>query len=294
LIIVKLIGGLGNQMFQYALGQHLAMKNNSTLKLDIQGFKNYKLRNYDLNCFNIQENIARSKDLMCVSLPSDRFIHKIGKHLEVKLTGVQQIQYIKEQKSDFQPEILSLGDNIYLDGYWQSEKYFLDIENIIRNEFSIVNPLTSTSQNIAEQIKGCESVSIHVRRGDYVSNPVANQILGVCSLDYYNSAIQLMNKKLKCPHYFIFSDDLAYMETIFKDNSSVSIVSHNNLDKNNDFQDLYLMSLCQHQIIANSTFSWWAAWLNRNKYKIVIAPEKWFKDKSMNSNDLIPKNWITI
>lgn len=276
-------------MFQYALGRHLAMKNNSTLKLDIQGFKDYKLRNYDLNCFNIQENIATSKDLTCVSLPSDKFIRKLGKHMEIRIIGVQQIQYIKERKLNFQPEILSLGDDIYLDGYWQSEKYFLEIEDVIRKEFSLVNTLTSASQDIAEQIKDCESVSIHVRRGDYVSDPKTNSVHGVCGVEYYYSAIDVINKKIDSPHFFIFSDDLNWACCNIKIDAPTIYVRSNNCLK--DYEDMYLMSKCKHHIIANSSFSWWGAWLNENPEKIVIVPRKWFNSKNMDTKDLVPVKW---
>ena len=292
LIIVKLIGGLGNQMFQYALGRYLAMKNNSTLKLDIQGFKNYKLRNYDLNCFNIQENIATSKDLLGVSLPSDRFIRKLGKYVEMRITGFQQIQYIKEQNSDFQPEILSLGDNVYLEGYWQSEKYFSDIKNIIQKEFDFVDPLTSTSQDLAERIQNCEAVSLHVRRGDYVSDPKTNNVHGVCEVEYYCSAISMINKEVDSPHYFIFSDDPEWACSNIKPNAPTTYVKNNECLK--DYEDMYLMSMCKHNIIANSSFSWWGAWLNKNPGKIVIAPKKWFNLKNMDTQDLVPDKWYKL
>jgi len=292
MIIVKLIGGLGNQMFQYAVGRRLAYKYNTELKLDIQGFKDYKLRNYSLNNFNIVENFATAKDLSHVLLHSDGSAVKIFKHIIRNIPNVQSIEYVKEKKFSFQQSILSLPDNVYLEGYWQSEKYFSDIEDIIRNEFSIVNPLTSASQEIAEQIKDCESVSVHVRRGDYVSNPKTNSFHGVCGLEYYCRAIDMIREKIDNPHFFIFSDDPEWVCCNIKPDAPTTYVRHNYCSK--DYEDICLMSMCKHNIIANSSFSWWGAWLNTNPDKIIIAPSKWFNDLSINTDDLIPKKWSRI
>jgi Glycosyl transferase family 11 len=291
MIIVKLIGGLGNQMFQYSLGQHLAIKNNSTLKLDLQGFKDYKLRNYDLSCFNILENIATSNDLSDVILPSNRLIRKVGKCIKVKLNVVQQIQYIKESIFNFQPEILNLGDNIYLEGYWQSEKYFSDIKDVIIKEFTVKNRPDPINESFIEEIAGCESVSIHIRRGDYVSNPTTNKFHGFLGLDYYQRAIKLMLEKVDNPHFFVFSDDPGWANKNIKTDASITYIKHNNAK---NYEDMRLMSTCKHQIIANSSFSWWGAWLNKNPEKIVLAPEKWFNDSSINTDDLILDSWIRI
>jgi len=291
LIIVKLIGGLGNQMFQYALGLHLAMNNNSTLKFDIRGFKEYKLRNYDLNRFNIQEHIATSKDLLGVFLPSDKSIYKIGKHLRVKLDGVQQIQYIKEQKSDFEPEIISLGDNIYLDGYWQSEKYFSDIENVIKKEFTVKTQPDPINASLIEEITDCESVSVHIRRGDYVSNPTTNQVHGFLGLEYYQRALNVMLEKINDPHFFVFSDDPEWAEQNIRTDAPITYIKHNGVK---NYEDMRLMSTCKHHIIANSSFSWWGAWLASNENKIVIGPLKWFRDINYNDLDRMPESWLRI
>lgn len=291
LIIVKLIGGLGNQMFQYALGRYLAMKNNSTLKLDIQGFKNYKLRNYDLNCFNIQENLVTSKDLLGVSLPSDRFIRKLGKYVEMRITGVQQIQYIKEQNSDFQPEILSLGDNVYLEGYWQSEKYFSDIKDVIKKEFTVKNRPDPINESFMEEISDCESVSVHIRRGDYVSNPTTNQVHGFLGLEYYQKALNLMLENIDSPHFFVFSDDPEWGERHIKTDAPITYIKHNGTK---NYEDMRLMSTCKHHIIANSSFSWWGAWLAPNENKIVIGPSKWFRENEYNDQDRMPGSWLRV
>lgn len=290
MIIVRLIGGLGNQMFQYALGRQLAVKNNTTLKLDIQAFKDYKLRNYDLDCFNILGNIATPDDLSGFIPSSDRLISKIGKHISVRLKGVQQIQYIKEQTFSFQPEILDLEDNVYLDGYWQSEKYFFDIKNIIRKDFTVKLPPDPINESIMKEIAECESVSIHIRRGDYVSNPITNQYHGFLGLEYYQKAIRLILEKVGSPHFFVFSDDPEWASENIKTDSPITYIKHNG-DKN--YEDLRLMSTCKHHIIANSSFSWWGSWLSRNEEKTVIAPKKWF-NAILDIKDIYLDSWHKI
>jgi hypothetical protein len=279
-------------MFQYAAGRSLAQKYKTELKLDIRDFKNYTLRSYDLSNFNIIENFATSSDLSRVSLHSNRSTVEAFKQIIKNIRHSKLIKHIKEEEYNFQRNILRLTDNVYLDGYWQSEKYFLDIENVIRKEFSIVNPLSSTSQNIAEQIKGCESVSLHVRRGDYVSDPKTNSVHGVCGIEYYCNAMDMIHNNIENPCFFIFSDDPEWARCNIKPDASTIYVRHENSSK--DYEDMCLMSMCKHNIIANSSFSWWGAWLNKNSEKIVIAPQKWFNSKDMNTNDLLPSKWYKL
>jgi hypothetical protein len=292
MIIVKLIGGLGNQMFQYAVGRSLAQKYNTELKLDIRDFKHYTLRNYSLNYFNIVDNFATPVDLSLVLLHSEKPVAKAFKYIIRNTPLVQPIEHIKEKGYNFQENILNLRDNVYLDGYWQSEKYFLDIEEIIKKEFSTVNPLTKASQDIADQIKDCESVSIHVRRGDYVSDPTTNSIHGVCGLEYYCKAIDLIREKVDTPHFFIISDDPEWACCNIKPDAPTTYVRRN--DSSKDYEDMCLMSMCKYHIIANSSFSWWGAWLSGNPDKIVIAPRRWFNQKECNINDRLPESWIKL
>jgi hypothetical protein len=288
MIIVKLNGGLGNQMFQYSLGRQLAFKNKTILKLDIQGFKDYKLRNYDLNCFNILENIATPEDLSGVILPSEGLISKFGKHTRVKLKGIPQIKFIKEPKFNFQQAILNLGDNVYLDGYWQSEKYFSDIKELIRKDFTIKNIPDPINESIMKEITECESVSIHIRRGDYVSDPTTNQFHGFLGLEYYKRSMQLMLEKVDNPHFFVFSDDTEWASENLKTDSPITYIKHNGAK---NYEDMRLMSTCKHHIIANSSFSWWGSWLSTNEEKIIIAPKKWFNANTLDTKDLYLDSW---
>lgn len=276
-------------MFQYATGRRLAHNYKTELKLDIQDFKGYTLRNYDLNHFNIVENFATTADLSRVLLHSDGLAVKIFKHIIRNIPRVQAIEYIKEKEFSFQQDILDLPDDVYLDGYWQSEKYFLDVEDILRKEFSIVNPLTLRSKDIAGQIKDCESVSIHVRRGDYVSDPKTNSVHGVCGPEYYRAAIDMISAEIDNPNFYVFSDDPEWACRNIKPDAPTIYVRRDDCSK--DYEDICLMSICKHHIIANSSFSWWGAWLNENPEKIVIAPKKWFNSKNMDTQDLLPDKW---
>lgn len=291
MIIVRLIGGLGNQMFQYAVGRHLAMKNNSVLKLDISGFRNYNLRNYDLGCFNIQENIATSEDLSRALLPPDRYVRKIEKYLRAKYTGIPRIRYIKEQCYNFNPETLTLGDNTYLDGYWQSEKYFLAIKEAVKKELTVKMKPDPINEFYLGEIRDCESVSVHIRRGDYVSNPTTAQVHGFLGLGYYQKALNIMLENIDGPHFFVFSDDPEWAVRNIETDALITYIKHNGTK---NYEDLRLMSTCKHHIIANSSFSWWGAWLSRDREKTVIAPKRWFKSDRLNACDLIPQSWHKI
>lgn len=289
MVIVRLLGGLGNQLFQYSLGRHLAIKNKTELKLDISGFEIYKKHKYSLNHFNIIENFASADEIRRYKKFNDQTIKGKFYNLIESLKPPKLRTYIKEPYPyGFFPEILSSGDNIYLDGYWQSEKYFKAVEPIMRREFTVKEAFDSY---LFRAITDSNSVSLHVRRTDYVTNSRAYKIHGTCSVDYYERAANKIKKTVSQPHFFIFSDDIDWAKNNLKLKASITFVEHGP-EKN--YEDLILMSKCKHNIIANSSFSWWGAWLNQNPTKIVIAPQKWFKDAKMSTNDLLPINWLKI
>ncbi len=291
MIIIKLIGGLGNQMFQYAAGRRLAEINGANLKLDIGAFKNYALRKYELGVFNICEQFATKREIDLLTLERSGIINKAVDRL-IKRQAKRKASYITENQPHFDPEILTLPDNVYLDGYWQSEKYFIDIEDTIRKEFTIKIVQDSKNKKTAEHIIDSESVSIHVRRGDYVSNEVTRQHHGTCPIEYYHAAIDIIAKKIKDPHFFVFSDEPEWSREKLVLDYSATYVAHNN--EENSYEDLRLISLCNHHIIANSTFSWWGAWLSPYPEKIVIAPRKWFNREDRDIKDLFPQKWVII
>ncbi len=292
MIIIQLIGGLGNQMFQYALGRSLSIKLNIPFAIDISKFKDYKLWTYRLSSFNIVENTANWDQVNAITMGFIPFI-------KLKLTSLHILPYYKlnyiiepfENYYTFDPSIFRIDKNVYLEGYWQSEKYFIDIENIIRNDFTLKRDLIQPNASILERIKKTDSVNIHIRRGDYVTNPVTNQVHGTCSLDYYHKAIDLIARNVDDPHFYIFSDDIQWVKENLKTDYPFYYVSNN---KNEDYIDLTLMKNCKHHIIANSSFSWWGAWLSENPDKIVCAPSKWVNNRDITLDDLLPNKWVRL
>lgn len=279
MIITKLIGGLGNQMFQYAAGRQIAVANNTQLKLDITGYDHQvgiTPREYGLGVFNIQAAPAGKSEIW-----RHRLTMAILRHHKIQQKDIHNIR-----------QFLTLPDNSYLEGYWGSEKYFSDIEDIIRKDFTPKNKPDKATIELIQRIKNCNSVSVHVRRSDYVMDKKTHDFHGVCGLGYYKKSILLITKKVTNPSFFIFSDDPNWCKVNLRLQSSTIYVTHNLGNK--DYEDVRLMSTCKHNIIANSSFSWWGAWLNKNKDKIVIAPKKWFREPSINTKDLIPQSWIKI
>jgi len=197
---------------------------------------------------------------------------------------------IRERYFHFDPQIIRKYNYAIFDGYWQSEKYFIDIKNIITEELSLKKKyIDEIEKNLINKIKNNNSVSIHIRRGDYVNDKTTNLHHGTCPLDYYHRAIKIILANNKKSIFFIFSDDIDWVKKNLKLLHPSFFISGNK-----DYEDLFLMSLCKHNIIANSSFSWWAAWLNNNPNKTVAAPKKWFNNPHQNTKDLIPKPWIKI
>lgn len=289
MIITQLIGGLGNQMFQYATARRLSHHHNTDLFLDVTGFASYALRKYELDIFRIHAKIASPELIKHVSFSRKDAVRLKIRHL---FLGETIIQYVKEPTIAFHETVVSLPDNVYLDGYWQSEKYFAEIADILRKEFSFVTPPSAINQNLLEDIGGCNSVSLHIRRGDYVSNRSTMEIHGGLGIDYYVRALDLMEEKVKEPQIFVFSDDIPWARENLKTNLPLQFIDHNGVEKN--YEDLRLMSNCKNHIIANSSFSWWGAWLGSNPEKNVITPMNWFNQSNMDTRDLIPVSWYRI
>ena len=291
MIIVRIMGGLGNQMFQYAAGRRLAATHNTILKLDISDFKDYNLHDYCLPVFKIQELLATPEETKLFKEPESSSLKKIFK----KIWGCPNklgITHIRENQYHFDPKILTMHDTVYLDGYWQSERYFSNITDIIRAEFTVKFPQTGKNMELAQQITSCESVSLHVRRGDYVTDEKTKTIHGTCDLDYYARCIERLSEKVHRPCFFIFSDDPEWTERNLKIPHPVTFIAHNGPKKN--YEDLRLMSQCRHHIIANSSFSWWGAWLGQHQDTIVYAPKRWFNSPSFHTQDLVPEAWARI
>ncbi len=296
MVIVRLIGGLGNQMFQYAAGRSLALRHGVALKLDISGFADYPLRRYSLGCFNIVEEFASPEEIARVKSPPRRRLVRLIRRAWRKVAGpppyYRQPVFQESMLRPFDPNIWRTPRDVYLDGYWQSEKYFKDIEHIIRSEFTFRPEQDLQSRDIAAMIAETNSVSIHVRRGDYVSNPLTNRVHGVCGLDYYAACVRFMADRVGKPHFFVFSDEPEWAAENLRFAYPMTFVTHNRDGR--EYEDLRLMSLCRHHIIANSSFSWWGAWLNARAGKIVLAPQRWFNEPDRDTSDLVPDGWIRV
>ena len=293
MIIVRLIGGLGNQLFQYAAARRLSILHRTTLKLDITPFEYYKLHRYSLSPFRIQEVFATPEEIAEVKGTSKKRLAKRAFRWSQKLKPYYRRSIFSELHfGAFDPNIMKTPKHVYLDGYWQSEKYFVDIQDVIRRGFTVKYEQDGQSREIAEQIASTQSVSIHIRRGDYVSNPQTSRVHSVCSLDYYKQCVSLIAEKITHPHIFVFSDDPRWVTDNLRFDYPTTFVTHNDATKN--YEDLRLMSMCKHNIIANSSFSWWGAWLNANPNKIVLAPRRWFNDPSRDTRDLLPDGWIKV
>ena len=292
MIVVRLIGGLGNQFFQYAVARHLAEIHRTVLKLDISGFETYKLHKYSLWPFNIQENFASLEEVASLTVRKQGIVERVVTRVLRRPPKSAPTHIREKEKFCFDPDILNLSDDVYLDGSWQSGKYFADIEAVIRQEFTVKTPPAGKNKALTEQIASCESVSLHIRRGDFVSDSHTNQVHGTCDLDYYFRCVEYLTQTVQNPQFFIFSDEPEWARDNLKLSYPSTPVNHNEADKN--YEDLRLMSQCKYHIIANSSFSWWGAWLGQYPAKRVFAPRYWVKSNAYSVRDLIPDEWTKV
>jgi hypothetical protein len=292
MIISYLSGGIGNQLFQFAMGLSMAKRKNIELLFDVNSFRWDNLREFELQKLGIDYNIASDELIFKIKNTPSNFISKIKKRLNIEIPYYQQ-SYIKEQDFEYDLNFQKFNsNNVYFEGYWQSENYFRDIRGSILKSITfdnLSNECLEFKNNIS---KSLNSVSLHIRRGDYAQNPETNEYHGLMGINYYKSSIEILNSKLNNPTFFVFSDDKSYAKSLFDGKENFIVID----SKFEDYEELFLMSKCEHQIIANSSFSWWGAWLNQNKNKNVIAPKNWFKNQEMQSKtkDLIPKEWMRI
>lgn len=297
MICIKLFGGLGNQMFQYAIGRAISHRFNTDLLVDSSFFldtnKNYNAtkRSFDLSIFNLPIREVSKTELKILKPIQYRIFNTL--FLKLGIGTIQSPSYFIEREIGFNKSVLRIKDNSYLSGYWQSYLYFQDIPDILRNDFSFPDIHDINLKSLVSKIDKENSVSIHIRRGDFISNSPKN-IHASCSTDYYNAAIHYIYTKFADAYFFVFSDDVEWVKSNLALPLNCIYVTGNVGE--NSFIDMQLMSLCKHNIIANSSFSWWAAWLNNNTSKIVISPLKWYNNEYMNKQtmDLIPKEWIRI
>lgn len=283
MIIIKLGGGLGNQMFQYALGRNLSLIHNVPFKIDSSYLRkeNQSGRILQLNNFNTILNEATKEDISSYDSLFQKILGKI----------VAKNKRVIERSSIFDLDILSINDGYFI-GHWNSEKYFRENADILRKDLTLKNPLNQKAERFSAEIKSTpNTASIHIRRGDYVSIKKIADTHGTIPISYYEKAIDKIIEKFPDTVFFVFSDDIEWAKENLPSKYHPVFVSDPDIP---DYEELILMSLCKNNITANSTFSWWGAWLNNNPEKIIITPKEWFVKKSMESKDLIPEAWIRI
>jgi hypothetical protein len=299
MIISKLAGGLGNQMFEYACGKALSEKFNVPLMLDHSFLEDkspredFTYRDYELNAFGINKKIETS-ELKKLGLHEAAFKpYKTLLSLKRLFAGYD---YFIQKGFGIDNRISGLSPKAYLVGYFQNEFYFKEYADIIRKDFSFIETQSEENRSLIKQISNTENaVALHVRRGDYLT--LGNGIIhGTCTIDYYKNAMQIIKSKIANPTFFIFSaDDPQWPQQYLNPDVPFEVIGNNNTGSYG-YENMRLMSLCKHNIIANSSFSWWGAWLNKNPDKIVIAPQQWFADSFRNgqTKQITPNNWLRI
>lgn len=291
MVTVLLSGGLGNQMFQYAAGKALAERLNTSLNVDLYALnKKTKAtsRYFELDVFGFDGAI--------VSTVKGKLFIKARPLIQRFRSFFRSLGFYSDTMAIlYQPTIEKVRGNVYLSGYFQNEKYFEAYEAVIRRDFTFSNDLQGQNKILAEQIQSEQSVAVHIRRGDYISNQHASSNFVTCDKAYYDNAIAHIKLQVENPVFYIFAEDFEWVkENISFADSVVHYVDWNRGD--DSYIDMQLMSLCKHNVIANSSFSWWGAWLNTNPDKIVLAPKRWFQDDWKNDllDDFYPQGWTKI
>jgi hypothetical protein len=295
MIIVKLEGGHSNQLFQYATGRRLAEHLGVELFMDNHWFsaitEDDTSRFYELGDYKLPQKF--------ISRDSFALVEDKAEDLKARFYGLTKgrlkprVKHIREKGHLFDTSILDLSDNVFLDGYWQNENYFKDIRPLLLKQTELKTKLNAKNSNWLKEVKDSYSVSLHIRRGDYVENKNTNKFHGVMSIDYYKKALEFVakNTSQKNLKLFVFSNDIDWCKQNLKFAFPTTFID----GKNSGAEDMRLMKHCKHNIMANSSFSWWGAWLNQNPDKIVIAPKIWFQDKQANAEtDIVPRDWIRL
>ena len=288
MVLVRLTGGLGNQMFQYAAGRALADRLDAELVLDTRAFDHvlarqvYTRRSYALSPFRLRARLATAADLKDWPV----WVVEIGLRLRLLRPLIRPWYF--QSGIGYDPGVTRLQEPVCLVGYWQSERYFLDSADGIRDDFGLLRALSAANQQLLDLARSANSVGLHVRRGDFVSLKDAAQLHGLCSVDYYRRAIGLLRDRCPDCRFLVFSDDPQWARAELPLDQSAAFVTGN---EQRPEQDLALMSACKHHIIANSSFSWWAGWLGNSPQQIVIAPTPWYASPKLDARDLAVERW---
>lgn len=291
MVISGITDGLGNQMFQYACGRSLALHKQTTFKIDTAWFSNieqrFTQRDFRLDKLNTEISIASAEEIKKLKQPKYPFIiNSIYWRRQYALPYYKR-HFFKEQQFNYDENLLHAGKDVYLQGFFQSYKYFEKIRELLLREFT-PKQLPPVVAEKEKSIKSGNAVSLHIRRGDYVAIGNAQYVL---DLSYYHRALEVIQQSSGGVKVFIFSDEPEWAKQNLALDVETEVVSSPDILPEHD---IYLMSCCKHNIIANSSFSWWGAWLNNNPGKIVTAPKEWFKGNTKDTRDLIPQNWIQL
>lgn len=291
--LVAATGGLGNQMFDYAFMLRLAQEHKAYLfhpygdKSGRYGHAGFQLNEiFSLRTEDRKPHLAVT--LFGMYWHAVRFLPKKMRPFVLKMVGVREVKVA--ENFVFYPEVLQPNhENELFMGTWQSQRYFEGAEDNVRKAFAFKRELLNEStRQLCDTIDGCNAVSLHVRRDDYLSTHYAQGFGGICTTSYYQNAIAYVKEKTSNPVFFMFSDDINWCRENLDVEGATFVDCNHGAES---WQDMFLMSLCKHNIIANSSFSWWGAWLNSNPEKIVVAPDKWWNGLK---DDVVPDEWIRI
>jgi hypothetical protein len=292
MVIIRLKGGMGNQMFQYAFGLRAARALGTELQVDLSLLldrargDDHVYRDYDLTIFEVPHQFLVNPMVLrtLYATKSSKICKATRKWL------ARGRNYVREPHFEVSKSILQQPkNNTIYEGWWQSERYFSDISEEVRNIFTFVNPILKTSESLFTTIKNTNSICLNVRRTDFLKVDDLN----TTTKDYFLNAAKQMANLVDNPHFFIFSDDVEWCAENLNLAHPTTLVDHSH--KGEKFGNyLQLMKACQHFIIPNSSFAWWAVWLNENKDKNVIAPKNWFNSSQYDTSDLVPDNWIRL
>lgn len=290
MVIARITSGLGNQLFQYALARHLALRNRTTIYVDLsyyqQTYATDTPRAFRLHQFNTSYQVLNTSPYLYASKATKLLPNRTLK---------PYVQFVQEGQFHFDARVLDVRARlITLEGFWQSERYFADSADVIRQELTLRSSLNGPAAEYERTIEQADvPISVHIRRGDYVNHPEFSQTFGFVGLDYYRAAIKQLTAQFPNLTLFIFSDDPQWV----KENLAPTVphVYVTNTGDDADLADLRLMSRCRHHVIANSSYSWWGAWLDSRPDKVVISPKTWFRNKpESNTKDLIPAAWLRL
>tara|TARA_B110000027_G_C16106119_1_gene295374 strand:- start:600 stop:1466 length:867 start_codon:yes stop_codon:yes gene_type:complete len=286
-------GGLGNQLFQYSLGLYFQKKKNFTIKYE----KSFFNKKTDVpvvridKVFDIKLDEIKKKNLdLRIKFFINRFTIYFFQTFSKKT--LERFGIFIEKNTVYDNRILNAEKFLYFSGYFQSENYFKKIRKLIINKIKLKKKINKSNTLLLNKIRKTSSVAIHVRRNDYIKKPHLKKIYNICNKNYYMNAIRIVEKKIKNPKFFIFSDDILWVKKHFSYKKNIHIIESNQNEKDHVY-DFELIKNCKHFVISNSSFSWWSCWLGSSNKSIVISPKKWFKDKNQRRNPLL-ESWIKI